>query len=325
VEDRAVTRAAQFLALLALAAGCRAAADPPAEPAAAGAPPEAVAETLTTALPLRVPATVYVENDAAVPARAAGIVQWIGADLGTRVGAGQLLARLESVDQELALGRAKEVHEAALRLAGRTRQLVTAGGVTTAEAEDTETALRQSELALRQAERELERTRVTAPFAGTVSARWARSGRLVAEGDSLFRVTALAPLLATVQVPEGAAARLRPGSAVRTETAAGPTAGRVLRLAPVVDAASGTREVVVQLEPRRGLVPGATATVVVEGLPRTVVALPRAVIGPGGLALVVTASGPVARSVTLGADLPGDRVEIIEGVAAGERVVAPAP
>jgi RND family efflux transporter MFP subunit len=320
-----VTRAARFLALLALAAGCRPAEPPSGRAADPPTRPEAVADTLTTALPLRVPATVYVENDAAVPARAAGIVQWIGADLGARVAAGQLLARLESVDQELALGRAKEAHEAALRLAGRTRQLVTAGGVTTAEAEDAETALRQAELALRQAERDLELTRVTAPFAGTVSARWARTGRLVAEGDSLFRVTALAPLLASVQVPEGAAARLRPGSAVRTETAAGPTAGRVLRLAPVVDAASGTREVVVRLEPRGGLVPGASATVVVDGPPRTVVALPRAAIGPGGLALVVTASGPVARSVTLGADLPGDRVEVVEGVAAGERVVAPAP
>jgi hypothetical protein len=29
--------------------------------------------------------------------------------------------------------------------------------------------------------------------------------------------------------------------------------------------------------------------------------------------------------VTLGADLPGDRVEVVEGVAAGERVVARAP
>ena len=320
-----MTRIAAVLLAGALAAGCRASADPAAEPAAAGGPPEAVAETLTTALPLRVPATVYVEHDAAVHARAPGIVQWIGPDLGARVGTGQLLARLESVDQELALGRAKEAHGAAVRLAERSRHLLAAGGATTAEAEDAETALRQAELGLRQAERDLELTRVTAPFDGIVSARWARSGRLVADGDSLFRVTALAPLLAAVQVPEGAAARLAPGSEVRTETAAGVTGGRVLRLAPVVDAASGTREVVVRLEPRRGLVPGATATVVLAGTPRVVVALPRAAVGPGGVALVVTASGPVARPVTLGAELPGGRVEVVEGVAAGERVVAPAP
>lgn len=319
-----MTRLVLLAAAAAVAAGCRASSGPAAEADAAKAGPFAVAETLTTALPLRVPATVYVENDAALHARAAGMVEWIGADLGSRVAAGQAIARLESVDQELALGRAKEAHAAAVRLAERSRQLLTAGGATTAEAEDAETALRQADLALRQAQRDLELTRVTAPFDGIVSARWARRGRLVAEGDSLFRVTALAPLLAAVQIPEAAAARLRPGDAVVTETGTGSTPGRVLRLAPVVDAASGTREVVVRLEPRRGLVPGAAATVVIAGPPRRVVALPREAVGPDGVVLVSGESGAILRPVVLGAELPGGRVEVVEGLAPGERVVVPA-
>ncbi len=311
-------------AAAAAAAGCGASAEPAAEPGAGQAGPFAVADTLTTALPLRVPATVYVENDATVHARAAGMVEWIGADLGGRVAAGQAIARLESVDQELALGRAIEAQAAAARLAERSRQLHAAGGATTAELEDAETALRQADLTLRQARRDLELTRVTAPFDGIVSARWARRGRLVAEGDSLFRVTALAPLLATVQVPEAAAARLRVGDSVVTETEAGPARGRVLRLAPVVDVASGTREVVVRLEPRRGLVPGAAATVVIAGKPRRVVVIPREAVGAGGVVLVAGESGAVARPVTPGAELPGGRVEVIEGLAPGERVAVPA-
>jgi RND family efflux transporter MFP subunit len=311
------------LLVLTLAAGCGASAEPAAEAGAEPPGPLAVAETLAVALPLRVPATVYVENDAVVHARAGGLIEWIGADLGSRVAAGQLIGRLEAVDQELALGRAEEAHAQASRLAQRSRQLLAAGGATTAELEDAETGLLQADLALRQARRDLELTRVTAPFAGIVSARWARRGRLAAQGDSLFRVTALSPLLASVQVPEEVAAALAPGARVSAETGVGPAEGRVVRLAPVVDAASGTREVVVGLAGRRGLVPGGNATVVIAGPPRRVVAVPRDAVGAGGVVTVWTGTAAVARPVRLGGELPDGKVEVAEGLAPGERVVRP--
>ena len=308
---------------LAAALGCHAEAAPPADAATVPPGPLVQAESLTVALPLRIPATVYVENDATLHARTEGIIEWIGADLGQHVAAGQLIGQLESEAQKLALARARENRAVARREAERNRQLLTAGGVTAVEVEDAESALRQADLADRQAERELELTRILAPFDGVVSARWARRGRLAAPGDSLFKVTALAPLLAGVQVPEALAAGLARGATMAVETAAGPTRGRVVRVAPVVDAASGTREVVVSLAPRRGLVPGAAATVLVSGPPRRVVALPRDAVGSAGVATVWTGQGAVARPVRLGGELPGGRVEVLEGLAAGERVLRP--
>ena len=309
------------LGLLPLAAGCGGAAAPQEQAGAEPPGPVAVVESVSVALPLRVPATVYVENDAVVHARANGLIEWIGADLGTRVGAGQLIGRLESVDQELALGRAEEAHAQALRLAQRARQLVAAGGATTAEAEDAETSLLQADLALRQARRDLQLTRVTAPFAGIVSARWARRGRLASAGDSLFRVTALSPLLASVQVPEDVAAGLSSGAKVTAETGTGVAQGRVLRLAPVVDAASGTREVIVALTPRRGLVPGISATVVITSALRRVVAVPADAVRSGGVVTVWTGSAAIATPVRLGGELPDGRVEVIEGLSPGDQVV----
>jgi multidrug efflux pump subunit AcrA (membrane-fusion protein) len=61
------------------------------------------ADTVTVEVPLSLPAQLYVEHDAAIYARSPGIVESILADLGTRVNAGQLLARLESADQAIAL------------------------------------------------------------------------------------------------------------------------------------------------------------------------------------------------------------------------------
>ena len=101
--------------LLGLLAGCGGAKDAPRAPVetATGTPDPAtlvVADTVTVELPLTLPAQLYVEHDAALYARSAGIIEAIQADLGSRVEAGQVLARLESADQEIALAQARERH-----------------------------------------------------------------------------------------------------------------------------------------------------------------------------------------------------------------------
>ncbi|HEY6947953.1 MAG TPA: HlyD family efflux transporter periplasmic adaptor subunit, partial [Gemmatimonadales bacterium] len=91
------------------------------------------------------------------------------------------------------------------------RELAVSGAATVADSEAAETQLLQAQLAVRKARRDLELTRITAPFAGVVTLRAARPRRLVAPGDTLFRVTAMGPLLARVRVPEAAALDVRPG------------------------------------------------------------------------------------------------------------------
>ena len=117
--------------------------------------------------------------------------------------------------------------------------------MTRADSEQVEFEHRAAELALRKAQRDYDLTRIVAPFAGVVTARTARVQRLVSPGDSLFRITALAPVLAAVRVPESAAAGLRVGAPARVLTSGGASAsGRIVRASPVLDAASGTREIV---------------------------------------------------------------------------------
>ena len=196
--------------LLGLLAGCGGAKDTSRAPVetATGSPDPAtlvVADTLTVELPLSLPAQLYVEDDAVLYARSAGIIQAIQADLGSRVAAGQLLTRLESADQEIALAQARERYSNAKVQVGRQRELKTAGVVTQADSERVELEYREAELALQKAQRDFDLTRVVAPFPGVVTGRTARIGRLVNPGDSLFRLTALAPVLAAVRVPEGSA------------------------------------------------------------------------------------------------------------------------
>src|SRR4030042_4761545 len=93
------------------------------------------------------------------------------ADLGSRVSAGQALARLESADQRIALAQAEEKFANTKQSAERQRALKAAGVGTVADSERVEFEHREAALRLRQAQRDLELTRIVAPFTGVVTER----------------------------------------------------------------------------------------------------------------------------------------------------------
>jgi RND family efflux transporter MFP subunit len=225
---------------------------------------------------LSLPSQLYVEHDAALYARSSGVIESIFVDLGSRVESGGLLARLESADQAIALAQARERHTNAGQQAERGRALKSAGVVTQADSERVELEFREAELVLRKAQRDHDLTRIVAPFAGVVTSRTARVGRLVAAGDSLFRVTALTPVLAAIRVPEATAFGIRIGAEGTVEGPRGERAkARVIRASPVIDPASGTREVVLQLTGGARLPPGSAVTVQLPGPTRGAVRAPR--------------------------------------------------
>ena len=102
---------------------------------------------------------------------------------------GVSLARLESTDQELAVAQADATYENVGRLVNRARAMTKAGGTTVADSEQVEFQYRQADIARRKAHRDLDLTKIVAPFSGVVTARYARPGRFVSAGDTLFRVT----------------------------------------------------------------------------------------------------------------------------------------
>jgi RND family efflux transporter MFP subunit len=300
-----------------------------ATPQQAGAPRHGAAvsaeftvDTATVRLPLELAAQLYVEHDAVVVARSAGTIDGLYAELGDRVQAGQLLARLESADQAIAFAGADAAFESMTRTAARTRLLKKGGGATAADSEQVEFQLRQADVQRRKAQRDIDLTRVSAPFSGVVTARLARPRRFVEIGDTLFRVTESSPLFARVRVPEATGRQLRVGDSATIAASPGyDFPAQIVHAAPFIDASSGTRELVVRVtKPGGALLAGSTVTVRLGHEPRSVVTVPREAVAADGYAIVVDNGHTTLRPVTVGRDVGAGRVEILSGLSAGERL-----
>ena len=320
--------------VLALIQGCSGRSDPrPGGPAtetgslgAASDASIASADTATVQVPLTLPSQLYVEHDAAIYARSSGVVESILADLGSRVAAGQALARLESADQDIALAQAEEKFANTKQSVERQRALKVAGVVTTADSERVEFEHRDAMLRLRQAQRDLELTRIVAPFAGVVTGRKARLHSLVSAGDTLFRLTALGPVLAAVHVPEATADGLGIGSAAEVVGHGSATAqARIIRASPMIDPASGTREIILQLTAGHRLTSGSSVTVRLGSQPRHVITIPKTAVDGEGYALVQSGDRTTLRALTLGSEVDGGRIEVVSGLAPGEKVIRNRP
>lgn len=186
-------------------------------------------------------------------------------------------------------------------------------------------AERRSELAL--ARQQLADTVLHAPIDGAVRERRASVGEFLAAGGPVATLVRVHPLRLRVAVPEREAPGIRVGQPVRVRVEGEPTehAGRVVRTSPVIQEQSRTLMVeaeVANAEAR--LRPGtfARAEIVVEAAQSAVLVPASAVVTFAGIEKVIGVDGEraVEKRVRTGRRV-GDRVEIVEGLAAGELVV----
>jgi membrane fusion protein (multidrug efflux system) len=213
------------------------AADPPSNlaPASAAAPATGGGRAYTTVAPL------IVEQQADVVAERDGRITAVKVEIGDHVRRGEVLALLD--DRVLQAARAEKAAKVdSLRAQRQTRA---------AERKSHETDLRRAEAELRAADVQLAQTRVTAPFDGVVGRRSVHEAQGVKKGDALFWITAQAPLRIHFTVPESAMAFFPRGAKLELSTTDYPhlkQPASVFRVSPVVDRASGSIEVIGNLE-----------------------------------------------------------------------------
>ena len=294
-------------------------------------------------VPLPAEVRPYVETP--IYARASGYLRRWSADIGDHVDAGQLLAEIDTpeLDQELARARAGLAQtEAALDLAKSTARRWT-DLLKTASVSEQETAEKQADLALKTATAEGARANVrrleelksfasvTAPFAGTITARKTDVGQLIVAGDGkeLFRLAQTHKLRVFVRVPQTLARAVEPGQRAEltlTEMPGRAFEGKVVRSAGALEPDSRTLLTELEVDNAEGrILAGSYAQArFTEANSNAALTLPANTLlfRPDGIQVgVVGADGQVElRPVELGRDF-GQTVEILRGVAASDRVI----
>jgi membrane fusion protein (multidrug efflux system) len=239
----------------------------PEAPAAARAPGQ-------LEFPLTVASNLMVDLDLPVATRVTGVIETLHVDRGALVKKGQPLASLDQRALELDRRAAEETLNVARTDFERTRELRSLNLVSQAEFETKKAHYELARVEAEQAQLVLERSVVRAPFDGIVVDRFARIGQkvLLEENVPLFRVAALEPLIARAYLPEQAFQRVRAGNPVEvtaTEFPGVTSAGKVSFVSPVIDAASGTVQVIVQVprDGKRVLRPGMAVRMTFAGNP----------------------------------------------------------
>jgi RND family efflux transporter MFP subunit len=177
------------------------------------------------------------------------------------------------------------------------------------------------------AKQQLADTVLLAPIDGAVRERKASAGEYLAAGAPVVGLVKIHPLRLRVAVPERDAPAVRVGQDVKVRLEGDPVehTGRVVRLSPAIQEQNRTLAVEAEVaNPGGRLRPGAFARAeIVVQADRPVVLLPvSAVVSFAGIEKVfgVKDGRSVERKIRTGRR-SGDRVEVLEGLAAGETVV----
>jgi RND family efflux transporter MFP subunit len=186
-------------------------------------------------------------------------------------------------------------------------------------------AQRKSELAL--ARQDLTDTRLVAPFSGMIRDRQASLGQFVAAGVPIVTLVRMHPLRLQADVPERDAMEVRVGQDVRVHLEGDPEVyeGRIVRVSPAIDESSRSLRVEAEVANQAARIrPGSFATaeiVVAASVPAVVVPVSSVVTFAGVDKVLTIVDGKVAeRRVTLGRR-EGGRVEVVDGLAAGDAVI----
>ncbi len=278
---------------------------------------------------LKLNSTVQPAKEVRVFPRSVGVVDAISAEEGQHVWKGQVLARLDTTDQTLAveraisklsrskydLNRAEEMHKNKLLSENELRQF--------------QLMYREDEINLAQAEVTLNRTVIKAPFAGVITERQIETGDKVDPSQPLFTIVDQRNLKLDVWINEEIAQSMKLGmkgnviafSSALTEG----TEATLIRLNPVIDAQYGKRKATFELESNtQSLKPGQFVDISLTLVTHSdVIIIPkRALVHQAGSQIVFVCNDSVAVRKEVQTMLEtGDNIEVEMGVKVGDLII----
>jgi RND family efflux transporter MFP subunit len=275
------------------------------------------------------PAESIVEavRQATVAAQVAGRIVEMRTDAGQRVKAGEVLMRIDAREAAEGVAGAQAQLVQAQASFARTQSLFQQKFISKAALDKAEADLKSAQAAAGQAGAGLSHGTVTAPIAGIVAARQVELGEMAALGRPLVTVFDPKGMRVIASVPQNKLADLRRAATAKVEfpeTGKWITAARV-EVLPTLDARSHTVTARVYLpDDAEGIVPGMAARVhFITGKAPKLTVPPQAIVRRGEVAAVYVIDAkevPHLRQVRLGEAVANGNVEVLAGLANGDKV-----
>lgn len=297
---------------------------------------------------LRLPTSLRGNTEAVIYARTNGYVSQWHKGIGDYAKRGELLATLDTPEQEQQLAQAHAEREqlaAQLELVEKTLARWDSlaqreSAISLQDLDEKRSAVRQARADLQAADANVKRLdnlenfrHIRAPFDGIITRRSIEIGDYVAQGDKeLFAITQTDPLRASIWVPQSYADNLAIDQPVQLtlREVQGTVSARVERIAGGIDPGTRSRQVDLLLPNENArLLPGAYAEVnipVTNSVETLVVPAATLIIRDQFQRIAVVDAGSKIqfRNVKLGRDLGRD-VEVLEGISAGDTLVVSPP
>ena len=303
-------------------------------------------------------ATLEAVGEAQVVSKTSGIVLKILAEEGMHVEKGQLLAQLDADAANNKLAQASATLSKAQAAYDKAEKGFALKITPKSDYDSIHYDLENQKAVVAGAQLDVSYTRIVAPISGVISKRSVKVGNLVQVNQAMFDIVDLDPLQAVLNVPERDLDTLKAGQTVRmrVDALSGKTFdGTIARIAPVVDAASGTFRATCEFrDTTRTLKPGMFGRIEVAYdqrhdalvVPRNAIAEedgessvfviepapakpaePDKAKGKPGTAVAAAPKAPAApvfvakRRVVKTGYAEADRIEIRDGLKDGERVI----
>ncbi len=285
-------------------------------------------ETLAlTAVPfqIEVAGTLQAVEQAQISARVSGQVVEVPVHVGSRVKKGDLLVRIRAAEISARVRQAETQLSQARRNLERETKLQQVNASTREKVKTLTELVQISEAAYLEAKAMLDYTRVRAPFAATVTHKLVEVGDLASPGSALLRLENSGALEVLVQIPEALAQGLRLDSLLPISVPAVglATEAQISEISPTVDPVSRSTRVKLTLSENPALRSGQFVRVSLVDKGAQTLLIPKMALHRNGqMEQVFVADQGVARMrlVRSGAGY-GDRVEILSGLRAGDRIV----
>jgi RND family efflux transporter MFP subunit len=321
-----------FLPLLAAAllAGCAARGAPE---AAANLPPVRVRATTVRAeevpVLVEVTGTVRPVQRALLAAKVMGAIEDLPVALGQRVRAGDLLVKISAGEISARVLQAQAQLNQARRDLDRERDLLTKNASTADMVKSLEDRFAMTQAMVREAEVMLGYATIRVPFDGVVARKLASAGDLAAPGMPLLEIEGTSDFQIEAGIPDSLIPRLPSGTrlAVAVPAANAAFTGTLVEVSSAADPLTRTVTVKIAVPAGTPVGSGQYARVQVPGAPSRALLAPAGAVSTLGQmerVFVVAGSRAVLRLVKTGA-ARGDRVEILSGLADGDRIVTDPP